>query len=63
MKTLLVKKNAVRLMTTPDDVHGRVFEREKQRLVVGELLGGAEGEWERWVGCEVGGVCVSAHMC
>ena len=50
-------------MTTPDDVHGRVFEREKQRLVVGELLGGAEGEWERWVGCEVGGVCVSAHMC
>ena len=46
---MLLELCLVRSMTTPDDVHGKVGEREKQRLVVGELLNEKMGGKERWV--------------
>ena len=40
VKMLLVELSAVRSMTTPGDVHGQVGEKQKQPLVMGELLRG-----------------------
>ena len=50
---MLVELRLVRFLTTPGDVFGRVCEREKQALVVGELLEkdgreGAVGGGARW---------------
>ena len=53
---MLVEKNVVRSMTTPDDVFAGVCEKEKQRLVMGELLDKVGRDWEQWV-------CVSVLVC